>query len=441
MTKPRIKPPKLSPHVFKMHETVKKETAFLVVVKEPKELWLFEDLASEFRNLVISSGIEVREATLVKLIKPNPSLYIGKGKVEELRVKREESGADVVIFNANLNFTQQRNLEEILGIKVIDRTQLILDIFAKHARSQEGILQVELAQLKYLLPRLRGKGIALSRLGGGIGTRGPGEKKLEVDRRKISDRITHLKKDLENVQQHHNIMRKKRDKAKEYMCSLVGYTNAGKTTLFNVLTESKQTESSALFTTLDTVTRKFPLEGKSGVILSDTVGFIYNLPPNLIESFKTTLDELQYSDVLLQLVDASSKNFLQLKEAVDQILVDLKLDSKPLVTVFNKIDKISPREVEFLKKDYPQGVFISAKSKLGIDQLKQAISVNIFKDTIKVVARVPFNHMEIVNYLHKNCEVIKSSYEDKEVVYWLRLKKDKLDYIKKQGIKIREVRG
>jgi len=419
-----------------MHETVKKETALLVVVKEPKESWLFEDLAYEFKDLVLSSGIEVIEVTLVKLTKPNPSLYIGKGKVDELAEIVAKSGVNVVIVNNNLNFTQQRNLEEILGLKVIDRTQLILDIFAKHAHSQEGILQVELAQLQYLLPRLRGKGITLSRLGGGIGTRGPGEKKLEVDRRKISDRIARLKKDLKNVQQHHDVMRKKRDKAKELMCSLVGYTNAGKTTLFNILTQSQQTESLSLFTTLDTVTRQFPLEGKGGVVLSDTVGFIYNLPPNLVESFKTTLDELQYADVLLQVVDVSIKNFLQLKQAVDQILTDLKLDSKPLIVVFNKIDKISPREVEFLKKDYPQAVFISAKSGLGLDKLKQEIVANIFKDTLEVMVRVPFERMDMVSYFHKNCEVLKNSCDDKEAIYWLRLKKDRLAYIRKNGLKI-----
>jgi len=422
-----------------MHETVKKERALLVVVKEPKELWSFDDLASEFKNLVLSSGIEVSEVVLVKLIKPNPSLYIGKGKVEEIAQIVAESDINVVIVNNNLNFTQQRNLEEILTVKVIDRTQLILDIFARHASSQEGVLQVELAQLQYLLPRLRGKGIVLSRLGGGIGTRGPGEKKLEVDRRKISDRIARLKKELKNLKQHHEVMRKRRDKAKEYMCSLVGYTNAGKTTLFNVLAESKQAESPSLFTTLDTVTRKFPLEGKPEVVLSDTVGFIYNLPPHLIESFKTTLDELQYADILLHLVDASSKNLLQVKKAVDQILVDLKLDPKPVITVFNKIDKISPSDLKFLKSDYPEGIFISAKSNSGLDRLKQEILSNISKDTLEVIVKVPFANMNIINYLHSNCEVLKNTCDQKEAVYWLRLKKDKLAYIKKQGLVVKEV--
>ncbi len=422
-----------------MHETVKKERALLVVVKEPKELWSFDDLASEFKNLVLSSGIEVSEVVLVKLIKPNPSLYIGKGKVDEIAQIVAESDINVVIVNNNLNFTQQRNLEEILTVKVIDRTQLILDIFARHASSQEGVLQVELAQLQYLLPRLRGKGIVLSRLGGGIGTRGPGEKKLEVDRRKISDRIARLKKELKNLKQHHEVMRKRRDKAKEYMCSLVGYTNAGKTTLFNVLAESKQAESPSLFTTLDTVTRKFPLEGKPEVVLSDTVGFIYNLPPHLIESFKTTLDELQYADILLHLVDASSKNLLQVKKAVDQILVDLKLDPKPVITVFNKIDKISPSDLKFLKSDYPEGIFISAKSNSGLDRLKQEILSNISKDTLEVIVKVPFANMNIINYLHSNCEVLKNTCDQKEAVYWLRLKKDKLAYIKKQGLVVKEV--
>ncbi|MBU1113127.1 MAG: GTPase HflX [Candidatus Omnitrophica bacterium] len=423
-----------------MYETTQKETALLVVVKEPKEHWLSEDLALEFEALVLSSGIQPARTIIVKLVQPNPALYIGKGKVEELRLIREELKADVVIFNANLKFTQQRNLEEILTVKTIDRTQLILDIFAKHAHSQEGILQVELAQLQYLLPRLRGKGIALSRLGGGIGTRGPGEKKLEVDQRKISDRITRIKEELKGLGQHHDVMRKKRDKAKEYMCSLVGYTNAGKTTLFNSLAQADQIESSSLFTTLDTVARKFLLDSGQQIVLSDTVGFIYNLPPNLIEAFKTTLDELQYADVLLHLIDSSSKNLLQHKKAVDHILADLKLDSKPILTVFNKIDLIAPAEAEFLRKDYPQGIFISAKQGIGLLELKQAIASGVDKGALEVVVKVPFNRMEIISYLHKSCEVLKNTCDQKESVYWLRLKQDKLDYIKKQGFIVKELK-
>ena len=423
-----------------MLETIKKERALLVVIKEQKEPWSKADLVSEFRNLVISTGIEAADLIFSNLSRPSPSLYVGKGKVEVIKTVIEEGGVDVVIFNSNLNFTQQRNLEEILGVKTIDRTQLILDIFSKHAHTQEGILQVELAQLEYILPRLRGKGIALSRLGGGIGTRGPGEKKLEVDRRKISDKIFQLKKELKSVKQHHDVMRKKRDKAKEYMCSLVGYTNAGKTTLFNVLAQSDQVESSALFTTLDTVARKFSLgPGGQRIVLSDTVGFIYNLPPNLIESFKTTLDELQYCDVVVHVIDACRKNLPQLKKAVDSILIDLKLDSKVTITVFNKIDSLELSDIDFLKKDYPEAVFISAKSGLGLDELRQKIYENIFKDTIEVIAKVPFDHMSIVSYFHRNCEVLKSTYAQNEAVYWLRIKREKLAYIKKQGLIIREV--
>ncbi len=422
-----------------MYETTKKETALLVVVKEPKEPWLADDLAAEFEALVVSSGIQPARTIIVRLSKPNPSLYIGKGKVEELTNIRQELCTDVVIFDSNLNHTQQRNLEEVLGVKTIDRTQLILDIFAKHAHSQEGILQVELAQLEYLLPRLIGKGIMLSRLGGGIGTRGPGEKKLEVDQRKISDRIAWIKKELKSVKEHHNVTRKRRDKAEEYMCSIVGYTNAGKTTLFNLLAQSSQVESPSLFTTLDTVTRKFLLDTGQPMVLSDTVGFIYNLPPHLIESFKTTLDELQYADVLLHVIDISSKNLLQHKKAVDQILADLNLSAKPLLTVFNKIDVIAPLEVEQLKKEYPEGIFISAKKNLGLAELKQAIASGIMRDSLEVVVRVPFNHMDLINYFHNHCQVLKTNFEQQEAVYWLRLKKDKLEYIKKQGVSVKKI--
>ena len=423
----------------KLHQTQKKERALLVLVEERNERWSRQDLADEFKNLVLSTGIEVADLIPVKLAIPNPSCYIGKGKVQEIALIVDEEGANVVIFNNNLNFTQQRNLEEAFGTKTLDRTQLILDIFAKHAQTQEGILQVELAQLEYLLPRLRGKGIMLSRLGGGIGTRGPGEKKLEVDRRRIAERIGRLKKELDTVKQHRSIMRKRRKKEMVPICSLVGYTSAGKTTLFNALTQDSQQVSSALFTTLDTVIRSFTVHNNASAVLSDTVGFIYKLPHHLIDSFKATLEELNFADVLLQVVDASNKEILKFKKAVDRVLEELKLENKPIITIFNKIDKLDSADIKRLQEDYPQAIFISAKTKQGLDELRNAIYEELFKDVIEVVVKVPFNRMDIANYLHENAQVLKTTYKEQQALFWVKIKKNELFYLQKQGLSIKEL--
>jgi len=425
--------------VKSMHQTGKKEKALLVVIKTRDESWSKDALSEEFKNLALSTGIGVEDLISLNLNQPNPAFYIGKGKVAELAEAVQEKGVGVVIFSSNLNFTQQRNLEDILGVKTIDRTQLILDIFAKHAQTQDGILQVELAQLEYLLPRLRGKGIVLSRLGGGIGTRGPGEKKLEVDRRRISDRISRLKKDLKLIKQHRDTMRKKREKEEAITCSLVGYTNAGKTTLFNALVKSKQAVSSDLFTTLDTVTRTLTLGSNLKVVLSDTVGFIYKLPPNIIEAFKATLEELNYADVFLHVIDASSHDAAKLKKSVDSILTDLKLDKKPTINVFNKIDNVLSHKLEYLKSEYPQSIFISALEDIDLGNLKETIYKEVFKDMVEIVVKVPFNRMEVASYFHDNYEILKTVYQEKEAVYWIRARKHKLAYIKKQGLEVKEV--
>ncbi len=422
-----------------MYETRKKEKALLVVVREPKERWSHQDLAAEFKNLAFSAGSEVAEIISVNLQRPNPSLYIGKGKAEEIKIIRDEAGANVVILDNDLKFTQQRNLEDIFGVKTIDRTQLILDIFARHAHTQEGSLQVELAQLEYLLPRLKGKGIMLSRLGGGIGTRGPGEKKLEVDRRRIAERITRLKKELLKIREHRNVMRKKRKKENIPMCSLVGYTNAGKTTLFNALAADSQTTSSALFTTLDTVSRTLTLQGNFKVILSDTVGFIYKLPPHLIEAFKATLEELQFADIMIHLIDSSNKNILQIKKSVDSTLKELGLENKPTLTVFNKIDTLSVPQIEDLRKDYPQALFISAAKSTGLWELGEEIYGSIFKDTVEAVVKLPFSRMELSHYLHQNCEILKTIHKEQETVYWVKANKDKLAYLQHQGLSVKEI--
>ncbi len=422
-----------------MHETDKKEKALLIVIKEKRESWSQEALALEFKALASSSGISIIETHVFNLATPNPRFYIGKGKVEEISELAKELKVNTVIFNSNLNSNQQRNLEDKINIKTLDRTQLILDIFARHAHTQEGILQVELAQLKYLLPRLRGKGIMLSRLGGGIGTRGPGEKKIEVDRRRIDERITHLKKELKLIIQRREVMRKKREKSEVNSCSLVGYTSAGKTTLFNVLTSDSQKEAHSLFTTLDTVSRSFSIHQNFKVVISDTVGFIYRLPPYLIEAFKATLEELHYSDVLIHVVDASGKDIFEFKRVVDEILKELKLGGKKIIVVFNKIDCTPDEQLSLLKNRYPQSIFISALKETGIEELKQKIYQCLSEGSIEALVYLPFSKMKIASYFHEHCEILKKSYENNETIYRLRLEKENLAYLEKIGLKIKKI--
>jgi len=421
------------------HQTEKVEKALLVVSKAADEVWSQEALSQELKSLVTSAGVKVLEVISFNLGKINPAFYIGKGKVEEIANKVKEIEASVVIFNSDLHFAQQRNLEDALGVKTIDRTQLILDIFARHAQTQEGILQVELAQLEYLLPRLRGQGIVLSRLGGGIGTRGPGEKKLEVDKRRITDRIGYLKKDLKLIISHRATQRKKRKKQGVDTCSLVGYTNAGKTTLFNALSGDHQRTSSILFTTLDTVTRTLTLGGNLKIVLSDTVGFIYKLPLKLIDAFKATLEELNYADVILHVIDSGNSDVEKIKNSVEDTLNSLKLNEKPTIVIFNKIDTIPSYKIEHLKEKYPGSIFVSAFKSEGLENLKEEIHNRVFRDMVEAVVEVPFNRMDISSYLHDNCEVLDVEYCQKIVIFKIKAKKEKLAYIKKQGLEIKEV--
>ncbi|MFA5337792.1 MAG: GTPase HflX [Candidatus Omnitrophota bacterium] len=422
-----------------MHETTKTEKALLVMTETRQERWPQDVLAEEFKNLVTSTGIEVSRLIAVKLRQITPALYIGKGKAEELAAIAQEENVDVVIFNNNLSFPQQRNLEEALAVKTIDRTQLILDIFAKHAHTQEGFLQVELAQLEYMLPRLKGKGIMLSRLGGGIGTRGPGEKKLEIDRRRITDRITRIKRDLEDVSSHRDVTRKKREKEKALVCSLVGYTSAGKTTLFNALSQSSEKVSQTLFTTLDTVSRSICVHENSKVILTDTVGFIYKLPLKLIEAFKATLEELMFANVLLHVIDASSPDLMRLIDSVNSVLKELNIDTKTILLVFNKIDKLSQAEIEMLQSKYADAIFISALRGSNLDNLKKAIYDLVFSDLVEAVVKLPFSMMEFKDYIHTNCEVLKVNYEEDKAVYLLRMNKNNLVYLEGRGIEVKIV--
>lgn len=295
------------------------------------------------------------------------------GKAEEIRALADDLDIDLVIFDDDLFASQQRNLEDIFERKVLDRTALILDIFAQRAHSSEGKLQVELAQLNYLLPRLTGKGVELSRLGGGIGTRGPGETKLEVDRRRIRHRIQHLRKELKHIAQNRNIQHQRRQKTGIFRISLVGYTNAGKSTLLNLLTKAHAFVENKLFATLDSTTRRLFLSHNQIVLLSDTVGFIHKLPHQLIAAFRSTLEELRQADLLLHLIDAVHPLMREQMAAVGQVLEELGITEKPMILVFNKIDLLSEEELKGLKKHFSDSLFISALTGEGTESLLKEI--------------------------------------------------------------------
>ena len=391
-----------------------KEKVFVVTVRVEsiKDAAQFspEEEARELATLVVSSGAQVVGEYAVHLYKITPALFIGKGKAEEIASLAAEQKAAVIVFNVNLSPGQQRNLEDATGVKTIDRTQLILDIFAQHAKSNTGKIQVELAQLEYLLPRLKGKGVMLSRLGGGIGTRGPGETKLEVDRRRIEERITRLEKQLSAVRAQRNVQRQKRKKEGIFTVSLVGYTSAGKTTLLNALTDENQKTEEALFTTLDPLSRIVHLQEK--VVISDTVGFIHYLPAKLIEAFKATLEELEHADLLLHVIDASREDFRKLISVVEEILTQLKVNEKPRLCVFNKIDKIDEEFLENIKQEYSGAVCVSARDRKFTQELLQKIEDKVLENFIEIKISVPYQNTEALNYVYKKATILHSDTAD-----------------------------
>jgi GTP-binding protein HflX len=394
------------------------EKALLVTVKlkDEKDDFRIEDMAEELEQLVRSSGGEVVKNIYCKLDKPTPNLYIGKGKAEELSYICQENDIDTVIFSCDISGTQQRNLEEIIGRKTIDRTQLILDIFAQHAFSPEGKAQVELAQLEYLLPRLVGKGIMLSRLGGGIGTRGPGEKKLEVDRRKIKRRIIKLKEYLKDLSRHRRIIRKKRKEENIFTVALVGYTNAGKSTLLNAFTEAGQRVDDSLFTTLDPLSRSLKLRSGQNIVISDTVGFLHNLPHTLIEAFKATLEDLQDADLLIHVIDVSSPLIYAHYQVVLGVLKELGIENTSRITALNKIDLLEDRTIlERYQRDFPLAVPISAKLKINLDLLLEKIELQLMPNLIHIKTKLPLARMDLVNLFYEQGKVEKISFTDKEI--------------------------
>jgi GTP-binding protein HflX len=341
---------------------------------------VFEEGLAELVRLIDTAGGQVLETIRQKRSQPHPQTVIGSGKVEEISLKVQTTGANLVAFDRDLSASQIRNLETQLGVRVIDRTEVILDIFAQRAQSQEGKLQVELAQLEYMMPRLTGRGRAMSRLGGGIGTRGPGETKLETERRTIQRRISKLQQDVNQLQSHRSRLRKNRQKQEIPSIAIVGYTNAGKSTLINALTQADVYTADQLFATLDPTTRKLtivdPANQRSHLfLLTDTVGFIHELPPSLVDAFRATLEEVTEADALLQIVDLSHVAWQRQLQSVETILEEMPITTGPMLIAFNKIDQVSSESLETAKKEYPQAVFISASQRLGLETLKRRLTV------------------------------------------------------------------
>lgn len=408
------------------------EKALLVTVDlGTKDGWMPEDTAQELKDLAYSAGVLVEEEIICRREKISPAYFIGKGKAEELAFISKKESLDVVIFNNDLSGSQQKNLEEIIGIKTLDRTQLILDIFARRARSNEGKVQVELAQLLYLMPRLIGKGIILSRLGGGIGTRGPGETKLEIDRRRIRQRIAKLKEDLERLTMQRRMRGKARQKIPVPSIAIIGYTNAGKSTLLNSLTQSKVITEDKLFSTLDPTIRQFILPTNQRVLFVDTVGFLHNLPHHLIESFKATLEEVVDADVLLHILDIAHPKVEQQSDAVYKVLGELGAEKKPIITVLNKIDKLDETAVLRFKRIFDNSIPIAALHKQNFEELIDRIVLQLSGLVEVAEFRVPQARMDILKMIYERGRVLSKDYKGQDVVIKAQIPIKVKDRIKK----------
>ncbi|MCG8501489.1 MAG: GTPase HflX [Firmicutes bacterium] len=393
---------------------IQKERAILVGVNSQKNSTSADAEASlaELERLADTAGAQSVAVVLQNLPAIKTATYVGEGKVEEIKQACEHLDADVVIFDDELTGSQVRNLEQLIGVKILDRTTLILDIFAARAQTKEGKIQVELAQLRYRLPRLSGMGASLSRLGGGIGTRGPGETKLESDRRHIRKRIGYLESELQKIKKHRNLLRSRREKEGIPVCALVGYTNAGKSSLLNALTGADVLAEDRLFATLDPTIRNITLTDMRDVLLVDTVGFIRKLPHHLIQAFKSTLEEAVLADVLLYVVDAASEEIEQQIQVVSDILKQLGAGNKPVIMVYNKIDlkkddmRLPPAEIA------GAGVEVSAHTGQGLDQLIKVMEEMIPGKKRKVAVCIPYHAGHIVSQLYQEADILEERHTE-----------------------------
>lgn len=380
-------------------------------------LWTVDDSLEELKQLADTAGATVIKKFIQKRPKPDPAFFIGRGKVQELALYAQQENIDLCIFDDELSPAQQRNIESVMGIRILDRTALILDIFAQRARTNEGKLQVELAQLQYTLPRIMGKGLMLSRLGGGIGTRGPGETKLEVDRRRIRDRIAFIKEQIEKVKAVRSLHRSKRKKNNVFEVSLVGYTNAGKSTLLNTLTNSDIYAKDQLFATLDPTTRQLTLPNKQEIIITDTVGFIQRLPHQLIAAFRSTLEVVTEADLLVHVIDVSHELYKEQAAAVHEVLKEIGAETKPVITVYNKIDKLPPdsklADRLALEEDT---VCISAAKKLNLETLQQMIESHLKSKAVEVTLCIPYAEAAKAAQLHETANVLEQEYTENGAV-------------------------
>lgn len=374
-----------------------------------------EESMGEFRELASSAGAEIAGESVQRRDRPDPATLIGLGKLQEIAGAVASTRSDLVIFDHELSPSQQRNIEREVDARVIDRTQLILDIFARHARSREGQLQVELAQLEYLLPRLAGRGVEMSQLGGGIGTRGPGETQLETDRRKIYRRIRHIKQQVEEVRRVRAQQRQRRESVPLPTVALVGYTNAGKSTLFNALTHSGVLESAKMFATLDPTIRAITLPSKRRVLLSDTVGFIRNLPTTLVAAFRATLEEVQRAALLLHVSDVTSPSAPEQQRQVEAVLKELEVNRTAQIRVMNKTDLLPEARRRGLENT-DSVVYLSAAQGEGLDTLLHAIDARMEVDALRHLRiRVPQVEGKLLAQIEARAHVLKRAYRDSAV--------------------------
>jgi GTPase len=394
------------------------ERALLIgLEKQGVSKWDLQDSLEELAELANSAGAEVVDTVTQKLQKPTAPYYIGKGKAESLKPALQDRQVTSVIFDDELSPAQGRNLENLLSRKVLDRTQLILDIFAQRARSREGRLQIELAQLQYLLPRLTRMWHHLSRQTGGIGTRGPGETQLEVDRRRVQERISRLERELESVRKTRAVQRQGRKRHQWPVAAVVGYTNAGKSTLLNLLTGADVVAVDKLFATLDPTTRSFVLPNKQRVLLTDTVGFLRKLPHTLIESFKATLEEVSEADLLIHIVDLSHARVDDQIEAVESVVKELDAHGKQTLIVFNKIDNLANRElIETYLRRFPGSVAISARTGENVSKLVQALQDALSAWRLRSRFKIPASESALIAEIHRVGHVLELNYEGNDAI-------------------------